>query len=84
VISLPQNIVNSTVLSSEEKQQLAGVTEIPVVDPAFEDEKLKNIFQYYSLMPEEMDLEIHKYASALLHQKKVKEAWQVLLSTEVT
>jgi 5,10-methenyltetrahydromethanopterin hydrogenase len=83
VIQLPLNITNSTVLTSEEKQQLAGVNEIPVVDPAFEDEKLKNIFQYYSLMPDEMDLEIHKYASALLHQEKVNEAWQVLLSTDV-
>jgi 5,10-methenyltetrahydromethanopterin hydrogenase len=83
VIQLPENIINSTVLTSEEKQQLAGINEIPVVDPAFEDEKLKNIFQYYSLIPDEMDLEIHKYASELLHEKKVKEAWQVLLSADI-
>ncbi len=27
---------------------------MPCVDPAFEDDKLKNIFQYYAIDPEEM------------------------------
>lgn len=59
------------------------VKELPVVDPSFTDDKLKNIFQYYSLTPEEMDAEIHRYASELLNEGKVDEAWQVLLSTDV-
>jgi len=46
----------------------------------FEDEKLKNIIQYFSLNTEEMDKELHKYAKQLLDAGKVKEAWQVLLT----
>ena len=83
MIQLPPNINDSPVLTAAEKQQLAQVDAIPVVDPAFEDERLKNIFQYYSLVPEEMDIEVHKYASELLAQKKVNEAWQVLLSSDI-
>ena len=83
VIQLPPNISNSVVLSEAEKQLLASVDAVPVVNPAFEDDKLKNIFQYYSLIPDEMDLEVHKYASELLHDEKINEAWQVLLSTDI-
>lgn len=54
--------------------------QLPVIDPSFEDEKLKNIFQYYSLNPEEMETELHMYAAALLNEGKVNEAWQVLLA----
>jgi hypothetical protein len=83
VIQLPSNISNSAVLSAAQKQLLANVEEIPVVNPAFEDDKLKNIFQYYSLIPDEMDLEVHRYASELLQQQKIDEAWQVLLSSDI-
>ena len=51
-----------------------------VIDAAFEDDKLKNIFQYYSLAPDEMEKELHIYAKELLDASKVQEAWQVLLS----
>ena len=62
--------------------QLANVHELPVIQPAFEDEKLKNIFQYYSLNPDEMERELHCYAKELLDNGKVREAWQVLLALE--
>ena len=45
----------------------------PVIDPSFEDEKLKNIFQYYSLNPAEMENELHEYAAGLLNEGKVKK-----------
>ncbi len=48
----------------------------------FEDEKLKNIFQYYSTDPDEMEKELHLYAATLLDEGKVNEAWQVLLTLE--
>ena len=83
MIQLPTNISNSLVLSEAQKQLLASVEEIPVVNPAFEDNKLKNIFQYYSLIPDQMDLEVHRYASELLQQQKIEEAWQVLLSSDI-
>lgn len=83
MFNLPENISKSTILSSAELEVLMKVKELPTVDPSFTDDKLKNIFQYYSLTPEEMDAEIHRYASELLSEGKVDEAWQVLLSTDV-
>jgi hypothetical protein len=54
---------------------------MPEIDAAFDDPHLKQIVQYYSVNPDEMEKEIHQYAKKLLSQGKVKEAWQVLLST---
>jgi hypothetical protein len=59
---------------------LANVNEMPLVDPSFFDDKLKNIIQYYSVNPDEMEKELHIYAKELLDDHKVKEAWQVLLA----
>lgn len=78
--ALPANIRSSKVLSGNHLGQLANVHELPFIDPAFEDEELKNIFQYYSLNPDDMENELHHYAKELLNEGKVKEAWQVLLA----
>ncbi len=80
-MQLPENIRNSKILTTAHLTVLADVTDLPIVDPAFEDDTVKNIFQCYSLIPDEMDSEIHKYAAELLGQGKVTEAWQVLLTT---
>ena len=53
---------------------------MPFINPAFADDKLKNIIQYYSINPEEMDKELHSYAKELLDVGKVDDAWQVLLA----
>ena len=78
--ALPLNICNSKILTGNHLGQLANVYELPNIDPSFEDNTLRNIFQYYSLNPEEMEKELHRYAATLLTENKVKEAWQVLLS----
>lgn len=78
--ALPETIRNSKILTGNNLGQLANVHDYPVVDNTFEDEKLKNIIQYFSLNTEEMDKELHKYAKQLLDAGKVKEAWQVLLT----
>jgi flavin reductase (DIM6/NTAB) family NADH-FMN oxidoreductase RutF len=78
--ALPESIKNSNVLTGNNLGQLANVHEYPVVDNTFEDEKLKNIIQYFSLNVEEMDKELHKYAKELLDEGKVQQAWQVLLA----
>ena len=80
VDALPSSIKNSTILSGNNLGQLANVNEMPFVDAAFYDDKLKNIIQYYSINPDEMEKELHRYAKELLDTGKVKEAWQVLLS----
>lgn len=80
VDSLPEPIRHSRILSGNDLGQLANVQEIPAIDPSFEDERLRNIFQYYSVSPDEMEKELHRYAAELLGQGKLKEAWQILLA----
>lgn len=77
---LPASIKHSKFLSGNHLGQLASVHEMPVINPAFDDEKLTSIFQYYSTDPEEMEKELHLYAAELLLKGKVDEAWQVLLA----
>ncbi len=78
--ALPASIRTSKILTGNNLGLLANVTEVPFVNPAYEDDTLKNIFQYYSIEPEEMEKELHLYAARLLNAGKVEDAWQVLLS----
>lgn len=78
--ALPVSIRTSTILSSDNLIQLASVCELPLVDPTFSDDKLKNITLYYSINPEDMEKELHYYAKELLNAGKLQEAWQVLLT----
>jgi flavin reductase (DIM6/NTAB) family NADH-FMN oxidoreductase RutF len=80
VDELPENIRNSKILTGNNLGQLANVYELPLIDPSFHDDKLKDIFQYYSINPQEMEKELHVYAKELLDHGKVQEAWQVLLA----
>lgn len=77
---LPKSIVNSKILTGNQLGQLANVHEMPVIHPSFDDEHLKNIIQYFSTDPDEMEKELHQYAARLLDKGKVDEAWQVLLA----
>lgn len=78
--ALPPHIRNSRILTGNHLGQLANVHELPVIDPAFEDDHLKNIFQYYSITPDEMERELHSYAQRLLDAGNVAAAWQILLA----
>lgn len=77
---LPAGIRNSPILTGNHLGMLGNVHELPTINPAFDDEQLKNIIQYFSINPREMENELHKYAATLLNQGKVAEAWQVLLA----
>jgi flavin reductase (DIM6/NTAB) family NADH-FMN oxidoreductase RutF len=78
--TLPLPVKHSTVLTGNDLGQLANVHEMPVVNPAFTDDRLKNIVQYYAINPDDMDKELHLYAAELLRENKVEAAWQVLLA----
>ncbi|HKH63442.1 MAG TPA: flavin reductase family protein [Flavitalea sp.] len=78
---LPDHIRRSKILTGNHLGQLANVYELPIIDPSFQDEKLRHIFQYYSINPDEMEKELQLYAKELLQTGKVQEAWQVLLAT---
>jgi flavin reductase (DIM6/NTAB) family NADH-FMN oxidoreductase RutF len=79
--ALPDAIRNSKILSGNHLGMLANVNEQPVIQPSFDDDKLKNIIQYYSLNPADMEKELHNYAAELLNEGKINEAWQVLLTS---
>lgn len=78
--ALPASVRNSKILNGNQLGQLANVHEMPVVEPSYEDAHLKNIIQYYSINPVELEKEIHLHAAKLLDQGKVHDAWQVLLA----
>jgi len=80
VDALPESIRNSDILSGNDLEHLANVRKMPIIEPSFDDTHLKNIIQYYSLNPDEMEKELHAYAKKLLAEGKVREAWQVLLA----
>ncbi|HUQ97718.1 MAG TPA: flavin reductase family protein, partial [Chitinophagaceae bacterium] len=54
--ALPQAIRCSAVLTGNQLGQLANVHEMPVMDPYFEDDHLKNIVQYFAINPADMEL----------------------------
>jgi len=78
--ALPPAIRNSRVLSGNDLGMLANVHELPVIDPAFYDERLRDIIQYFAINPGEMEEELHHYAKSLLNEGKVRDAWQMLLA----
>jgi len=80
VDTLPLSIRQSKILTGNNLGQLANVHEYPVIDSSFDDDHLKQITQYYSVSPDDMEKELHSYAKKLLDQGKVHEAWQVLLA----
>jgi len=80
--ALPTSIKYSKVLTGNHLGQLANVHEMPLIEASFTDDTLKNIIQYYSIDPEEMEIELHRYAATLLNNNQLHAAWQVLLSSE--
>jgi flavin reductase (DIM6/NTAB) family NADH-FMN oxidoreductase RutF len=81
--ALPESIRNSTILTGNHLGQLGNVHEMPIIDPAFTDDTLKNIVQYYAINPSDMEQELHRYAAQLLNHNKVQEAWQILLAGDL-
>ncbi|MDE3252253.1 MAG: flavin reductase family protein [Bacteroidota bacterium] len=81
--SLPDAIRYSRILTGNHLGMLANVTELPVIHPGFSDDRLKNIVQYFSINPAEMETELHRYAGELLDRGKTEDAWQILLSGEM-
>ena len=77
--ALPENIRTSTIFNGNQLAQLANVHEMPVIDPSFDDEHVRNIIQYFSLNPQDMEKELQLYAAKLIDEGKVEQAWQVLL-----
>ena len=80
VDALPEHIRYSNILTGNDLGQLGNVHEMPVINPSFDDPHLKQIIQYYSINPDEMEKELHIYAQKLLKEGNTDAAWQVLLA----
>lgn len=80
VDTLPEHIRYSNILTGNDLGQLGNVHEMPVINPSFDDPHLKQIIQYYSINPDEMEKELHIYAQKLLKEGNTDAAWQVLLA----
>jgi len=78
---LPASIRKSKILTGNDLGLLGNVHETPVIDPSFEDDHLRQIIQYFSVNPDEMEKELHMYAKRLLEKGEVFKAWQVLLAS---
>jgi flavin reductase (DIM6/NTAB) family NADH-FMN oxidoreductase RutF len=78
--NLPESTRNSYILTGNELGMLANVSTLPMIDPSYDDDNLKQIIQYYAINPDDMERELHGYAKKLLAEGKVSEAWQVLLA----
>jgi flavin reductase (DIM6/NTAB) family NADH-FMN oxidoreductase RutF len=78
--SLPEGIKNSRILSGNHLGRLANVEALPEARPGYYDPHLKNIMQYFSANPDDMEAELHRYAGELLDDGQVNEAWQILLA----
>ena len=83
VDALPAAVRASNILTGNNLGQLGNVDELPFIDPAFNDDRLKNIVLYYSINPAEMESELHRYAKELLEAGEVAKAWQVLLAGDI-
>lgn len=79
---LPPSLIQSRILTSRQKAMLMTWGAVPDVEPYFEDRRLRDIIQYYSQDPQEMEREMHRYAGELLDLGKIREAWQVLRTLE--
>ena len=79
--SLPAPLRQSRILTGNHLGQLANVQTVPEIDAAFHDGRFKDIVQYFSANPDDMETELHRYAAELLDQGKVGDAWQILLAS---
>ena len=78
--SLPLSVRNSKIFSGNNLGMLANVRTMPTIDPSFDDNHLKQIIQYYSINPDDMEKELHSYAKKLLESGNLDAAWQVILA----
>jgi hypothetical protein len=79
---LPQDFLQSDVLSKNLLARLAGIEEIPDETDVNEYKlmELSDLFLSLDDQPKELELALHKRAKVLLEENKLKDAWLTLLS----
>jgi flavin reductase (DIM6/NTAB) family NADH-FMN oxidoreductase RutF len=82
VDALPTKIRHSHVLSGNDLGMLGNCTSIPIVSELYYDERLSEILKENTHDEDAKRDALHRYAKELLAEKKVDNAWQVLLAVE--
>ena len=79
---LPQDFLQSDVLSKNLLARLAGIEDIPNETDVNEYKlmELSDLFLSLDGQPKELELALHKRAKVLLEQNNLKDAWLTLLS----
>ena len=79
---LPTDILASEVLTKNDLGLLAGIENLPNETEVNEYKlvELNNLFVTLDSNPSQLEVELHKYAQALLAQNKLNEAWMTLLA----
>jgi hypothetical protein len=74
---LPDFILRSDHLTGNQLATLANLAESSQTDPLFRDERLEALLRY--MKGDRLSEKLHEYARELMEEKKIDEAWQVLL-----
>ncbi|MNK05031.1 Flavin reductase like domain protein [compost metagenome] len=79
---LPEDILQSSVLTGNDLAQLAGVTEIPNETDVNEYKllELSDLFLTLEDEPAKLELALHQRAKELINQNDIEGAWMTLLS----
>ena len=80
--NLPEDVLNSKVLTGNDLGQLAGITELPN-ETDVNDYKLLELSDLFVSLedePQKLEQELHLKAQLLLKENKLEEAWKTLLS----
>lgn len=80
VDALPEHIRNSKVLTGNHLGMLGNCSEIPVVGPLVNDDRLSQIIIDFENDSEGRINALHQYAKELLDSGEMESAWQVLLA----
>ncbi|MES2555652.1 MAG: flavin reductase family protein [Bacteroidota bacterium] len=79
---LPEDILNSKVLTRNDLAQLAGVTELPN-ETDVNEYKLLELSDFFLTLedePAKLELELHQRAQQLIAENNIEGAWMTLLS----
>ncbi len=82
VDKIPNDILNSKILSGNDLGQLGGIEELPNENDVndFKLIELSDLFVTLEDDPNKLEEELHKQAKELLLENKLKEAWMTLLA----
>lgn len=80
--NLPNDLLNSTLLSANDLGKLAGIEEIPNETDVNEYKllELSDLFLSLEEDPKELEIQLHQRAKELLVKNELNEAWMTLLA----